>query len=264
MSKKKQPTERFVLVDKDDEGDDEGGWGTNLVDTTTGKIVGSDGGEPEDQSFVRDWSWVPGALNAVEAERLNAAAYAQLLLQENKRLTELVRRFEENNVTDHEPVRFRGPRGEEQTAGAGMGEVPESVGVSVLRGRQDEVMISLCPLVGPNKDGEEFHRELAMRLNVRQAYNLYLALSEVLVVPWYEDPRGWRAFMLFTLPDQAIRILRGELASRGITLLDTWAGSGSAFADMKKRIEDASFSTVVRLRAIAIAAAGNTGPTDGG
>lgn len=50
-----------------------------LVDTSTAPstIIAADGGEPEDQSFVRDWAWVPdllnrlaAALDAVRAERL--------------------------------------------------------------------------------------------------------------------------------------------------------------------------------------------------
>ena len=36
-----------------------------LVDTKTGEVVGSDGGEPEDNTFYRDWSWVPTLLNKV-------------------------------------------------------------------------------------------------------------------------------------------------------------------------------------------------------
>lgn len=27
------------------------------------ELIGSDGGEPEDQTFSRDWAWVPRALN---------------------------------------------------------------------------------------------------------------------------------------------------------------------------------------------------------
>ncbi len=39
-----------------------------LVDTSTGDVVGSDGGEPEDNTFYRDWSWVPTLLNKVAEE----------------------------------------------------------------------------------------------------------------------------------------------------------------------------------------------------
>lgn len=54
--------------------DIDGGWVdefTNyLVDTRTTppEVVASDGGEPEDQTLDRAWSWVAPALNA-EAER---------------------------------------------------------------------------------------------------------------------------------------------------------------------------------------------------
>ena len=41
---------------------------TELVDTKTGEVVGSDGGEPEDNSFGRDWSWVCPLLNKVAEE----------------------------------------------------------------------------------------------------------------------------------------------------------------------------------------------------
>ena len=38
-----------------------------------GKAVESDGGEPEDQLLVRDWSWVPEMLNEVDAGRVSLA-----------------------------------------------------------------------------------------------------------------------------------------------------------------------------------------------
>ena len=36
-----------------------------LIDTKTGEVIGYDGGEPEDQLLVRDWSWVPDILNKI-------------------------------------------------------------------------------------------------------------------------------------------------------------------------------------------------------
>lgn len=39
-----------------------------VIDRSTGTIIGSDGGEPEDQVLVRDWRWVVDALNAVVDE----------------------------------------------------------------------------------------------------------------------------------------------------------------------------------------------------
>lgn len=47
-----------------------------LVDSLDGRELGTDGGEPEDQSFWRDWSWVPDELNKLDALR-----------EENERLT---------------------------------------------------------------------------------------------------------------------------------------------------------------------------------
>ena len=47
-------------------------WGDGWVvcDTETGEVIGADGGAPEDQLLVRDWDWVPWALNeAFEAGR---------------------------------------------------------------------------------------------------------------------------------------------------------------------------------------------------
>ena len=50
---------------------EEDGFGFRVVDRETGEEVGRDGGEPEDQLLVRDWRWVPEALNkAAAAERL--------------------------------------------------------------------------------------------------------------------------------------------------------------------------------------------------
>lgn len=45
-------------------------WGsyTELVDTRDGRVLGSDGGEPEDNSFCRDWKWVPVELAALESK----------------------------------------------------------------------------------------------------------------------------------------------------------------------------------------------------
>ena len=37
-------------------------------DDKPARIVGSDGGEPEDQTFGRDWNWVCGELNRLADE----------------------------------------------------------------------------------------------------------------------------------------------------------------------------------------------------
>ena len=42
-----------------------------LIDTNTNKIVGFDGGEPEDQTLNRDWSWVVDLLNQIDQENKN-------------------------------------------------------------------------------------------------------------------------------------------------------------------------------------------------
>lgn len=52
-----------------------------LVEFAPGKaprIVSRDGGEPEDQSLMRDWSWVAGALNRAYNDGWgDAAAYSR-------------------------------------------------------------------------------------------------------------------------------------------------------------------------------------------
>lgn len=42
------------------------------VDTTDGRVLGTDGGAPEDALLVRDWKWVTRELNAINAERDDA------------------------------------------------------------------------------------------------------------------------------------------------------------------------------------------------
>lgn len=43
-----------------------------LVDTDAKAVLGNDGGEPEDQSFGRDWNWVVGAMNDAYRKGLEA------------------------------------------------------------------------------------------------------------------------------------------------------------------------------------------------
>lgn len=63
-------TDRFIVKEWN-EGDN---WGWTVVDTATGEDVGSDGGEPEDQLLIRNWKWVPIALNKVNAEKAELIA----------------------------------------------------------------------------------------------------------------------------------------------------------------------------------------------
>ena len=39
-----------------------------LVDAADGRELGTDGGEPEDQSFWRDWAWVSDEMNKLDNE----------------------------------------------------------------------------------------------------------------------------------------------------------------------------------------------------
>lgn len=54
-------------------------WGMRavLIDTQTNEEVGYDSGEPEDNTFGRDWAWVPVLLNkfADEVEQLKGQKY---------------------------------------------------------------------------------------------------------------------------------------------------------------------------------------------
>lgn len=61
----------------DFDGVDDPDWMTGLwrcVDHVPTELLGTDGGEPEDNSFRRDWSWVPTALLAAYDRGLNEAA----------------------------------------------------------------------------------------------------------------------------------------------------------------------------------------------
>ena len=69
---------RFIVVSEREAREEIGNeavdaWGDRddswlLIDRHKRCVVGADGGEPEDQLLVRDWSWVAEALNAVHAE----------------------------------------------------------------------------------------------------------------------------------------------------------------------------------------------------
>jgi hypothetical protein len=64
-----ETSERFIVVDNSDARvpeDYRDGW--HLIDTVTGEWIGCDGGEPEDQSLVRDWDWVATKLNQYNKE----------------------------------------------------------------------------------------------------------------------------------------------------------------------------------------------------
>ena len=62
-----------------------------LIDTTDGREVGTDGGEPEDASFWRDWAWVPDELNKHDAALRRAKAEGLEQVSELKKALELYR-----------------------------------------------------------------------------------------------------------------------------------------------------------------------------
>jgi hypothetical protein len=94
FDKQKATTSRRYYIDE--VGPDEDGW--RIVDRATGAEVGRDGGEPEDQSLVRDWAWVADALNQVET-----VARAEVEeLQKERRDVELLRK-EMREIYDRYP-----------------------------------------------------------------------------------------------------------------------------------------------------------------
>lgn len=74
-------TARYVVMDRDEAvaagldwfSDD---WRSVLVDTATTPPteIAIDHGEPEDNSFYRDWKWVPEKLNELAAENATLRA----------------------------------------------------------------------------------------------------------------------------------------------------------------------------------------------
>ena len=62
-----------------------------LIDTTDGREVGTDGGEPEDASFWRDWAWVPDELNKHDAALRRAKAEGLEQVSELRKALELYR-----------------------------------------------------------------------------------------------------------------------------------------------------------------------------
>lgn len=51
------------------------------IDTTNARVLGADGGAPEDALLVRDWKWVARELNAVNAERDDAREKLRALVE---------------------------------------------------------------------------------------------------------------------------------------------------------------------------------------
>ena len=64
--------ERFIVIPIDDPRvpEDERGYdfGCFLFDTETNRIIANDLGEPEDQTFYRNWKWVPDVMNKLAEE----------------------------------------------------------------------------------------------------------------------------------------------------------------------------------------------------
>lgn len=59
----KADTTRPFFIDRTD-----GSFPYRLIERSTGRVLGTDGGEPEDQLLVRDWQWVVIELNKLMTE----------------------------------------------------------------------------------------------------------------------------------------------------------------------------------------------------
>lgn len=81
--------ERFIVIEQDDERVPEyerNGWYdyvSFLWDSETQTIIASDRGEPEDQTFGRDWAWVPVELNKLASRLAEVKKERDDLLQSN-------------------------------------------------------------------------------------------------------------------------------------------------------------------------------------
>lgn len=84
--------DRFIVVGTndprvpEDERYEDDMYRSVLLDTRDKRILGTDGGEPEDQSFGRSWSWVPDELNALAARIDALAARIDALTEQLRRV----------------------------------------------------------------------------------------------------------------------------------------------------------------------------------
>lgn len=87
-------SERFTVI-FDEDGDPPR---NELLDRDTGDVVGMDGGEWEDQTFLRDWAWVPGLLNKLDAVLKASQAELDVTLDELQKARDEIRTL--NRRTD--------------------------------------------------------------------------------------------------------------------------------------------------------------------
>ena len=103
-----ETSERFMVVDNSDDRvpeDYRREYGWHLIDTVTGEWVGSDGGEPEDQSLVRDWDWVATKLNQYNKEY---HAVLSEVMAENEQLNPYALEFKINELeSENKRLRIR-------------------------------------------------------------------------------------------------------------------------------------------------------------
>lgn len=119
------------------------GWG--LFDTLENRVVGADGGEPEDQLLLRDWKWVPEEMNKLAAQL--AAANERIA----KREQEIARAWAALGVDPEEAA------DDPETA-----ELADSIRVS-LQFERDKVehVCERVSEIGKEYDGEREARERA-------------------------------------------------------------------------------------------------------
>ena len=116
---------RFIVIAPndpripEDERYDPHEWRNVLFDTENERVVGQDGGEPEDQTLGRDWSWVPDEMNTLAArigdltEQLRRViAGCEVALLEPDRTREILRDMHDECVRVYNGEAPAAPSGE--------------------------------------------------------------------------------------------------------------------------------------------------------
>lgn len=75
-----------------------------LRDTKTGKVIGRDGGEPEDQLLVRNWQWVRTALNTLDEESIHLRVSVRRFSRFYALLNQMIPAADDGVRTDDEVI----------------------------------------------------------------------------------------------------------------------------------------------------------------
>ena len=114
-----------------------------LIDTTDGREVGTDGGEPEDASFWRDWAWVPDELNKHDAALRRAKAEGLEQVSELRKALELYRDASYQGHSSHW----------DKTGGSGSG-CPACLRAIELRAQARQIVDTLDAHAAQIEEGE--------------------------------------------------------------------------------------------------------------